>query len=71
MNQERNRSSVIPIGKDRSSSPNLVIPTGAERSERSGGTCFSLQLRSWLSVPLSRAEYRGRAALQRRVSFAK
>ncbi len=58
--------------------PKLVIPNGAKRSDRSGepalslskGTCCSLQLH-WLTVSISLAEYRGRAAHQRRVSLTK
>lgn len=44
---------VIPTEAQRNDPQHFVIPTGAERSERSGGTCFRLQLhdRSHLFLP--------------------
>jgi hypothetical protein len=36
-------SLVIPTEVERSSPETLVIPTGAQRSKRSGGTCFCMQ----------------------------
>jgi hypothetical protein len=48
------RSFFIPSQAQRNDPQYFVIPTEAQRSERSGGTCFCLQLqdRSRLFLPL-------------------
>jgi hypothetical protein len=43
--QRNDQYFVIPTAAERSDPQYFVIRTEAERSERSGGTCFCLQLR--------------------------